>query len=191
MAFSPQFRHRLWYPSSGRSWFFSKVVCCMVHTKPYPGCLPGYYPTKNSYKLCTTFIPVLPGTPCEFCVTFKPVPDFFVRSARPCHNTRGTGTASHTRACPLWRVNTRKIGYKSTDFDVQVFGAVPNAEWASYPGRRCTQRPARGGIGTKYDLACFATKVWYTSLVMPPFCSKYGSHVPSLAHGFACGSDSQ
>ena len=30
---------------------------------------------------------------CEFCTTFIPVPGTSIRSVRPCHNTRGTGTA--------------------------------------------------------------------------------------------------
>ena len=30
---------------------------------------------------------------CEFCTPFIPVPGTSVRSVRPCHNTRGTGTA--------------------------------------------------------------------------------------------------
>ena len=67
--------HRPSYPKE-----YSNVVFCSLgylqnHTR---GIYPAYYPTKNF---------------CKFCRTFIPVPGTSVRSVRPCHNTRGTGTA--------------------------------------------------------------------------------------------------
>ena len=47
-----------------------------VHTEPYPGYLPGYYPTKNF---------------CKFCVTFIPVPGNTVSSVRPWPQYPGNG----------------------------------------------------------------------------------------------------
>ena len=89
----------------------SKVGFCRVRTEPYPGYLPGYYPTKNFCKFCRTFIPV-PRTSvssvqlsypypniCEFCTpvpqntrgtgtAFLYLPGTSVSFVRPCHNTR-------------------------------------------------------------------------------------------------------
>ena len=53
--------------------------------------------------------------------------------------------------------------YKSTDFDVEVFGAVPNAQWASYLGCHVPNAQSRGGIFT----------LWYISLV-------YATPVPKI-----------
>ena len=46
-----------------------------------------------------------------FCVTFTHTRTRnFSKFCKISHNTRGTGTTSHTRTRPLSRVNTRKIG---------------------------------------------------------------------------------
>ena len=44
---------------------FSLCSVRRVHTEPYPGYLPGYYPTKNFCKFCTTFVPV-PGASVSY-----------------------------------------------------------------------------------------------------------------------------
>ena len=85
-----------------------KVVLCRVHTKSYRGHLLEYFPCL---ELLQVLYDIHVGTRnfCELYMTFIPVPDVSVSSVRPCHNTRGTGTTSHTLSRPLCRVNTLKI----------------------------------------------------------------------------------
>ena len=54
--------------------------------------LPGYYPYPELLRVLYN-IHTRTKNFCEFCTTFIPVPGTSVRSVRPCHNTRGTGTS--------------------------------------------------------------------------------------------------
>ena len=61
-------------------------------TPPPRACIyPGITRTRNFCELCT--IHTRTKNFCELCTTFIPVPGTSVTSVRPCHNTRGTGTA--------------------------------------------------------------------------------------------------
>jgi len=51
---------------------------------------------------------------CELCTTFIPVPETSVRSVRPCHITRGTGTAFSCCGPQIWSACACVCAYAST-----------------------------------------------------------------------------
>ena len=73
--------HASWVKSSTSNRTLSPRACIY----------PGITRTRN---LCDLYnIHARINNFCEFCTTVIPVPKTSVRSVRPCHNTRGTGTA--------------------------------------------------------------------------------------------------
>ena len=101
--FASILRSDSWPPDTYINYLIPRENCKVVFCRPHraiPGVSTRVLPCKEALQAALYDNHTCIRNFCELCMTVITVPEKFVTAVHLCHNSRGTGTTSYSRAPP-------------------------------------------------------------------------------------------